>query len=47
LNGAGRRTKYFFKVYVAALYVEEPAVAANKVIADPGIKRRQLTLLEI
>jgi hypothetical protein len=45
LNGAGLRTKYFFKVYVAALYVQEPSSSANQVIAEPGIKRMQLTLL--
>jgi hypothetical protein len=45
LNGAGLRTKYFFKVYVAALYVQEPSSSANQIISQPGIKRIQLTLL--
>jgi hypothetical protein len=45
LNGAGLRTKYLFKVYVAALYVQEPSSSANQIITQPGFKRMQLTLL--
>jgi len=45
LNGAGLRTKYFFNVYVAALYVQEPSSTANQIITQPGFKRLQLTLL--
>ena len=32
LNGAGIRTKIFFKVYVGALYVVQPTHEANAVI---------------
>jgi hypothetical protein len=45
LNGAGLRTKYFFNIYVAALYVQEPSPSANAVISQPGAKRIQLTLM--
>ncbi len=39
LNGAGIRYKFFFKIYVAELYMEHPAVDAEKVIADQGQKK--------
>ncbi len=39
LNGAGIRYKFFFKIYIAELYVEHPATDAQKVIADEGRKR--------
>jgi hypothetical protein len=45
LNGAGLRTKYFFKVYVAALYVHQPSVNSNQVISQGGAKRMQMILL--
>ena len=45
LNGAGVRTKYFIKVYVAALYVPEPSNVASRVVMQPGPKRIQLALL--
>lgn len=38
LNGAGVRSKLFFKIYIAGLYMENPAVEASKVIADDGQK---------
>jgi hypothetical protein len=45
LNGAGIRTRFMFKVYVAALYVAEPSGKAAQIINQPGAKRMQLTLL--
>lgn len=39
LNGAGIRTKMFFDIYVAELYLEKPAAAATEVIAAEGRKR--------
>jgi hypothetical protein len=39
LNGAGIRYKFFFKIYIAELYVEHPTTDAHKVIADEGRKR--------
>ena len=45
LNGAGRRTKYFFNVYVAALYLRAHSHRAADVLADPGPKRLSMTLM--
>jgi hypothetical protein len=38
LNGAGIRTKFFFKVYVGALYLERKASSRDAVLGDPGDK---------
>ena len=45
LNGAGLRTKLFFKVYVAALYLTERQAAANAIIADENPQRVALHML--
>ncbi len=45
LNGAGLRTKLFFKVYVAALYLTEKQTAANAIIADGNLQRVALHML--
>lgn len=45
LNGAGLRTKYFFKVYVAALYLGEKTHIANVALNQPGEKRIALYVL--
>lgn len=45
LNGAGKRTKYFFNVYVAALYLRAHAADAPAVLADPGPIRLSMTLM--
>lgn len=45
LNGAGIRTRLFFKVYVAALYAEKPAKEAAALIAGPGPRRIVLSML--
>ncbi len=39
LNGAGIRTKMFFDVYLAQLYLEKPSSSAAEVIAAEGKKR--------
>ena len=39
LNGAGIRSKFVVKVYVAMLYLENPGTDRDKVIADPGAKQ--------
>ena len=36
LNGAGVRTRVFFKVYVGALYLQKKANATEAVLADAG-----------
>lgn len=45
LNGAGLRTKAFFKVYVAGLYLAEKKASAEGVLALPGAKRVSMRLL--
>ena len=39
LNGAGIRTKFFVKVYIAELYMEHPATTAEGVIDAAGQKK--------
>lgn len=45
LNGLAIRSKLFFKVYVAALYVAEPSTDAEKLLARPGAKRMMMHML--
>jgi hypothetical protein len=45
LNGAGVRTRFMFKVYVAALYLPARAASEREVLAQKGPKRIALTLL--
>ena len=45
LNGAGIRTRVFFKVYVGALYLPEKKAAANDVLALAGPKRVAMAML--
>ena len=45
LNGAGLRTKAFFKVYVAGLYLAEKKTSANDVLVVPGPKRVSMRLM--
>lgn len=45
LNGAGIRHKAIFKVYVAALYLPQKATTPEEVLAMPGAKRMQITML--
>ncbi len=39
LNGAGVRSKFFVKVYVAGLYLQQKTNSAETVLASPGAKR--------
>lgn len=45
LNGAGLRTRVFFKVYVAALYLPAKAADANSALAQKGARRVAITML--
>lgn len=45
LNGAGVRTKWFFKVYVGALYLSQKQGSADAVIADGREHRIALHML--
>jgi hypothetical protein len=45
LNGAGVRTRFLFRVYVGALYVQKKTSAANVVINDAGAKRVMMHML--
>lgn len=45
LNGMGLRTKLFFKVYVASLYLENKTADANAVITSDQVKRVRMTML--
>jgi len=45
LNGAGLRKKAFFKVYVAALYVENPSKNAAGLLSSNEVKSMRLHIL--
>lgn len=45
LNGAGVRYKAVFKVYTAGLYLTKKASTPEEVLAAPGPKRMQITML--
>ena len=45
LNGAGVRYKAVFKVYTAGLYLSKKAAAPEEVLAMPGAKRMNITML--
>ena len=45
LNGAGVRYKAVFKVYAAGLYLGQKQARAEDVLAAPGAKRVQVTML--
>jgi hypothetical protein len=45
LNGAGTRYKAIFKVYVAGLYLPKKAASTEEVLAMPGPKRLNITML--
>ena len=45
LNGAGIRSKFFVKVYVGALYLEETVKDSNIILASQGGKSMQMTML--
>jgi hypothetical protein len=45
LNGAGVRTRFVFKVYVGALYLQQKKTAPDAIFGDAGAKRVALHLL--
>jgi hypothetical protein len=45
LNGAGLRTRFFFKVYVIGLYLEHPSTDAAAILAADETRRADLRLL--
>jgi hypothetical protein len=45
LNGLALRTRFFFKVYVAGLYLPQKTQSAQAVFEMPGAKRMQLVML--
>ena len=45
LNGAGTRYKAIFKVYTAGLYLAKKASSTEEVLAAPGAKHMQITML--
>lgn len=45
LNGAGERTLYVVRTYVAALYVARPSAHASALLGQPGPRRLSLTML--
>lgn len=45
LNGAGLRTKVFFKVYVAGLYMPQKAASAAQLLEQTGARRVTITML--
>lgn len=45
LNGAGLRTKVFFKVYAAGLYLTDKKTTVAEVLAVPGPRRVAITML--
>ena len=45
LNGAGLRTKFFFKVYAAGLYLPQKADTTDAVLVHPGPKRIDIETL--
>jgi len=45
LNGAGVRTRVFFRVYIGALYLQQKTGSASSAIADSGAKRIEMHVL--
>ncbi len=45
LNGAGLRTRAFFRVYVGALYLQQKTNSAQAIIGDAGAKRIAMHIL--
>ena len=45
LNGAAIRSKFFFKIYVAALYVTETSNSADNLLASTSAKRMVMYML--
>ena len=45
LNGIGYRTKFFFKIYIGALYLPEPSSVVETILTQPGPKRIRMHFL--
>ncbi len=45
LNGAGIRSKFFFKIYIAELYLEKPSHNAEEILGSDGRKRMTMHIL--
>jgi len=45
LNGAGVRTKFFFDIYVTALYLEQKSSSAEDVLTSHGTKRLSMQFI--
>ncbi len=45
LNGAGIRSKFFFKIYIAELYLEHPSTKSQEILDTPGRKRMTMHIL--
>jgi len=45
LNGAGIRSKFFFKIYIAELYLEHLSTEANTILDTPGRKQMIMHIL--
>lgn len=45
LNGAGIRSKFFFDIYIAELYLEEPSSDVEKILASDGSRRMVMHFL--
>jgi hypothetical protein len=45
LNGAGVRTRFFFKVYAIGLYLEHPGTDASAILAADQARRAELHML--
>lgn len=45
LNGAGIRSKFFFDIYIAKLYLEHPATDVKKILASTGGRRMVMHFL--
>jgi len=45
LNGAGIRSKFFFKIYIAELYLQHPSTISQEILDTPGRKRMTMHML--
>lgn len=45
LNGAGVRTRFFFKVYAAGLYVPQKSTSASALLGQKGPRRMAISML--
>lgn len=45
LNGAGIRSKFFFDIYIAELYLEEPSASVDAILASEGSRRMVMHFL--